>query len=103
MVIIKLQPLREFIEAYPDARASLSQWITTVEQADWGTPNELKAVYPNASLVANDRVVFNISGNKYRLVGLIIYRVRTVFSRFIGTYSAYDQLDVAPLKYLSLC
>lgn len=57
MVIIKLQPLREFIEAYPDARASLSQWIITVEQADWGTPNELKAVYPNASLVANDRVV----------------------------------------------
>jgi mRNA interferase HigB len=94
MVIIKLQPLREFLEAYPDARASLSQWISTVEKADWGTPNQLKAVYPNASLVANDRVVFNISGNKYRLVVLIIYRVRTVFIRFIGPHSAYDQLDV---------
>jgi len=55
----------------------------------------LKAVYPNASLVANDRVIFNISGNKYRLVVLIIYRVRTVFIRFIGAHSAYDQLDVA--------
>lgn len=95
MVIIKLQPLREFIEAYPDARASLSQWITTAEQADWGTPNELKAVYPNASLVANDRVVFNISGNKYRLVVLVIYRVRTIFIRFIGTHASYDLLDVS--------
>jgi mRNA interferase HigB len=87
--------LREFIEAHPDARASLSQWITTVEQADWGIPNELKAVYPNASLVANDRVVFNISGNKYRLVVLVIYRVRTIFIRFIGTHATYDTLDVS--------
>ena len=94
MVIIKLQPLREFIEVHPDARTSLSQWITTVEQADWGTPNELKAVYPSASVVANDRVVFNIGGNKYRLVVLIIYRVRTIFIRFIGTHGEYDQLDV---------
>jgi len=94
MVIIKLQPLREFLEAHPDARASLSQWITTAEQADWGTPNELKAVYPNASVVANDRVVFNIGGNKYRLVVLIIYRVRTIFIRFIGPHSEYDRLDV---------
>ncbi len=66
-----------------------------MEQADWGTPNELKAVYPNASLVANDRVLFNISGNKYRLVVLIIYRVRTVFIRFIGTHATYDTLDVS--------
>lgn len=94
MVIIKLQPLREFLEAHPDARASLGQWISTVEQADWGALNELKAVCPRASLVANDRVVFNISGNKYRLVVLIIYRVRTVFIRFIGPHSAYDHLDV---------
>ena len=95
MVIIKLQPLREFMAAYPDARLGLSQWIQTAEQADWGTPNELKAVYPSASLVGNDRVVFNIGGNKYRLVVLVIYRVRTVFVRFIGPHRAYDQLDVA--------
>jgi mRNA interferase HigB len=66
-----------------------------VEQADWRTPNELKAVYSNALLVANDRVVFNIRGNKYRLVVLIIYRVRTIFIRFIGTHAAYDLLDVS--------
>lgn len=79
MVIIKLQLLREFMATHLDARPGLSQWMHTVEQADWGTPNDLKAVYPNASLVGNDRVVFNIGGNKYRLVVLIIYRVRTIF------------------------
>ena len=80
---------------YSDARPSLSQWMKTIEQADWGTPHDLKAVYPNASLVGNDRVVFNIGGNKYRLVVLIIYRVRTVFGRFMGPHSAYDQVDVS--------
>jgi mRNA interferase HigB len=94
MVIIKLQPLREFIEAHPDARASLNQWIMAIEQADWGTPNDLKAIYSNASLVANDRAVFNIGGNKYRLAVLVIYWVRTIFIRFIGTYAAYDLLEV---------
>lgn len=79
---------------YPDAAPSLKQWMATVKLANWGTPNELKAVYPNASLVGNDRVVFNIGGNKYRLVVRIIFPVRTVFIRFIGTHHAYDLLDV---------
>ena len=93
MVIIKLQPLREFIEAHSDARTSLSQWITTVEQANWGTPNELKAVYPNASLVANDRVVFNIGGNKYRLVVRVAYSHQRVLVKFVGTHAEYDKID----------
>ena len=68
-----------------------------MKQANWGTPNELKAVYSSASLVANDRVVFNISGSKYRLVVLIIYRVRTVLISFIGPYSANYQPDVTTI------
>lgn len=80
---------------HPDAATGIKQWIATVQQANWGTPNELKVVYPNASLVANDRVVFNIGGNKYRLVVRIAYSVRTIYIRFIGTHSAYDQIDVA--------
>lgn len=83
--------------AHPDAASNLKQWIVTVKQADWGTPNELKAVYPTASVVANDRVVFNIGGNKYRLVVRVVYPVRTLFVRFIGTHRAYDQIDVATI------
>lgn len=83
--------------AHPDARPSLNQWMETVELARWGTPNELKAVYPNASLVANGQVVFNIGGNKYRLVVAIIFPVRTVFVRFIGSHSAYNQIDVTTI------
>ena len=74
--------------AHPDARPFLNQWIATVRAADWKNPNEVKAVYANASLVANDRVVFNVGGNKYRLVVFIIYPVRTLFVRFIGTHRA---------------
>ena len=94
MIIITVKPLREFVATHPDAAASLNLWIATVKQADWGTPNELKGVYPGASLVANSRVVFNIAGNKYRLVVRVIFPVRTVFVRFIGTHSAYDKIDV---------
>ena len=82
---------------HPDSAASLKQWMATVKLANWGTPNELKVVYPNASLVGNDRVVFNIGGNKYRLVVRIVFPVRTVFIRFIGSHRAYDQLDVATI------
>lgn len=95
MVIITQQPLKKFMAAHPDSASGLKQWMATVKLADWGTPNELKAVYPNASLVTNDRVVFSISGNKYRLVVRIVYPVRTIFIRFIGTHSAYDLVDVA--------
>ena len=75
---------------YPDAATSLRQWMATVTDANWGTLNELKAVYPAASLVGNDRVVFNIGGNKYRLIVRIVFPVRTIFIRFIGTHRAYD-------------
>ena len=68
--------------AYPDSASGIKQWMATVKLANWGTPNELKAVYSNASLVTNDRVVFNIGGNKYRLVVRIVYPVRTIFYPF---------------------
>lgn len=97
MVIITQKPLKQFMAAHPDAEANLKQWIATVLRADWGTPNELKAVYPSASLVANGRVIFNVSGNKYRLVVVVIYPARTLFVRFIGSHSEYDQIDVTTI------
>ena len=97
MTIITLTPLKRFMAAHPDARPFLNQWIATVRAADWKNPNEIKVVYANASLVANDRVVFNVGGNKYRLVVFIIYPVRTLFVRFIGTHREYDFIDVATI------
>lgn len=97
MVIIKPRPLLDFMAAHPDAAPSLKQWMATAKVASWGTPNEVRAVYANASVVSNDRVVFNIGGNKYRLVVRIAYSVRTVYIRFIGTHHAYDQIDAVTI------
>jgi mRNA interferase HigB len=95
MVIIKPKPLKEFMEKHPDARVSLQDWIDTVQQASWSNFNDLKADFPNASLVGNDRVVFNIRKGYYRLIVLVVFRVRTVYVRFIGSHADYDRLDAS--------
>ena len=70
-------------------------WFAEAHRAYWRGPAELKARYPSASVVANNRVVFNIGGNKYRLVVAIRYDARIVFIRFIGTHRQYEKIDVA--------
>jgi mRNA interferase HigB len=94
MRIISRKKLREFWEQHPDARASLESWFVDVKQADWETTNDIKTIYRNASFIANNRVVFNIKGNKYRLVIAIQYTLRIVYIRFVGTHQEYDVIDV---------
>ena len=94
MRVISRKALREFWTIHPDAQQSLQAWFADVKQADWGSPVEIKAIYRNASIVANNRVVFNIKGNKYRLVVAIQYEFKIVYIRFIGTHQEYDKVDV---------
>jgi mRNA interferase HigB len=79
-----------------DAEADLTAWYNVVKgkKCDWATPADVKASYGNASIVTNNRVVFNIHGNKYRLVVKINYPARIVFIRWIGTHAEYDKIDV---------
>jgi mRNA interferase HigB len=93
MRTISRKMLREYWELHPDARASLESWFADVKQADWKSPDDIKSIYRNASFVANNRVVFNIKGNKYRLVVAIQYTYRIVYIRFIGTHQEYDNID----------
>ncbi len=95
MRIIARRTLREYWEKHPDAEQPLRTWYTTVRQADWQTPSEVKKTYRTASFIGNDRVVFNIKGNNYRLVVVVVYRHRAVYIRFIGTHREYDGIDVA--------
>lgn len=95
MRIIARRTLREFWEKYPDAEQPLRTWYTTVRQADWKTPSDVKRAYRTASLIGNDRVVFNIKGNNYRLVVVVVYRHHAVYIRFIGTHRAYNDINVA--------
>ena len=73
MRIIAIRPLREFWTDHADAEAALRAWHADAKQADWKTPEDIKATYANASIVGNNRVVFNIRGNTYRLIVSVNY------------------------------
>ena len=94
MVIIAWSAIAAFYQEYPDAKNALENWYDITEEADWSNINDVKKTFNSADYVGNDRIVFNIKGNKYRLVALVIFRTRTVFIRFVGTHSAYDKVDV---------
>jgi mRNA interferase HigB len=94
MRIVAKRALREFWKRYPDAEEPLLAWYREVEAEDWDTPAKVKAKYRNASVVGDNRVVFNIKGNNYRLVVKINYRYRVVYVRFVGTHPEYDAVDV---------
>jgi len=93
--IISRKTLRLFWEDHPDARQALQAWYADVKHAHWKSPIDIKQAYRNASLIANNRVVFNIRGNKYRVIVAVQYKLKIVFIRFVGTHQAYDQVDAA--------
>ena len=97
MRIISRRILREFLEQHPDAAISLQTWFHDVERTTWTSPADIKAVYRNASFLANNRIVFNIKGNHYRLVVLVVYQHSVVYIRFVGTHEEYDRIDAATI------
>ena len=97
MRIISRRALREFWERHPDAEQSLRAWYQDARRAHWRSPAAIKRVYANASVVANDRVVFNVKGNRYRLVTAINYRFEICYIRFVGTHQEYDRIDVTTI------
>lgn len=100
MRVIALRTLRQFWETHPrggEAEAALLAWHTEAARADWATPAEVKVQYRNASVLKNGRVVFNVAGNKFRLVVRINYPYRVVYVRFVGTHSEYDAIDAATI------
>jgi len=96
MRIISRKTLRQFWEKadYADAEQPLKAWFREASSADWARPAAIKAAFGTASIVANNRVVFNIGGNKYRLVVKVNYPYRVLYVRFIGTHAQYDRIDV---------
>jgi mRNA interferase HigB len=96
MRIIARKTLRQFWEraGLHDAEQPLRAWFAEARKAQWKTPAAVKAQYRSASFVGSDRVIFNIHGNKYRLVVAIRYDLGICFIRFIGTHLQYDKIDV---------
>ena len=95
MRIITRAALRDFWEIHPDSEQALKTWFQVTKIADWESPDDIRLLYPNAKLsfLRNNRVIFGICGNKYRLVVKIEYTKKLVFIRFVGTHAEYDKID----------
>jgi mRNA interferase HigB len=93
MRVIAKKILREFWKKHTDSEHQLKTWYKEASKAIWTNPSEIKSEYPKASILKAGRVVFNIYGNKYRLVVDINYERQWVFIRFIGTHTEYDKID----------
>jgi mRNA interferase HigB len=95
MRVISKKTLKEFYENpfYKDSKDSLEAWHNEALKANWNNPNEIKEKYANASNVGNNRIVFNIHRNKYRLIVKINYPAKIIFIRFVGTHEQYDDID----------
>jgi len=91
--IIAKRALRAFWDDHPQAKPPLEAWHQEVGRADWNGPGALKTQFRSASLLRDHRVVFNIAGNRYRLLVKINYPYRVVYIRFIGTHAEYDRID----------
>jgi len=96
MRIVAKSTLKKFWEQPEcrDARGALQSWHEEALRSTWTSPQAVKAHYRNASICGNNRVVFNVSGNKYRLVVEMQYRAGIVWVKFIGTHAQYDKIDV---------
>ena len=96
MHVISRKTLIDFYSTkeFTDSKGHLESWYYEAKHAVWTSPAEVKEQYRSASILKNNRIVFNIAGNKYRLVVRINFESKTIFIRFIGTHKEYDKIDV---------
>ena len=80
-------------QVYKDSEQPLKEWYQEVSKADWKSPNEVKAQFGNVSVIGNKRLVFNIAGNKYRLIVSVNFKYRCMYVCFLGTHKQYDKVN----------
>ena len=95
MRVIPISTLRAFWSKHSDAQTPLMAWYALASRSQWRSPSDIKEAYRNASFTANNRVVFNIKGNDYRLVVLVRYDKGLLFVKFVGTHAQYDKIDAS--------
>jgi mRNA interferase HigB len=93
MRVISRKHLSDLAKRHPGAKAELDAWFHEAEAAEWANPAQLRQQYGTASILKGSRAVFNICGNKYRLVVSINYPYSVVYVRFAGTHAEYDNID----------
>ena len=97
--IIARKTLFDYCKRYPLAALALQEWYHELIQCDFKNFNDLKRVYGNASMVADDRIVFNIMGNKYRLLIRIVFEFKAIQIKWFGTHEEYDKIDVTRTNF----
>ncbi len=99
MKIISKKTLKDFYEtaSYSDSKNALEAWHREVSKLDWNNPNEIKLIYTSAGILDDEKVVFNIAGNKYRLIVKINYHAKIMFIKFVGTHKQYDKVNIKEL------
>ena len=99
MQIIAKSRLRDFWERHPQSRRPLSEWYKLVSSAKWSGPSDVKATFGNAvDFVADNRIIFDISGNKFRLIVHVAYSYQRVLIKFVGTHADYDRIDAESIE-----
>jgi mRNA interferase HigB len=98
MRVIALRAVREFWSRHADSEQPLRAWFHDASKATWRSPHDIKNVYRNASIINDERVVFNIKGNEYRIIVSINYKHQIVFIKFVGTHTEYDRVDAATVE-----
>jgi len=93
VVVIAKMILQEFGKSHADAIEPLNDWWAKTRKADWATLQDIRNTFNSVDYVGNDRYVFNIKGNKYRLVAMIFFDIRTIYIRYVGTHTNYDKID----------
>ena len=97
---ISKSKLLERCNTFPDVKQALLHWYNIVSKSNWKSPNELKKVFQNASVINDKRVVFNIRGNNYRLIVDIEYRIGLLFIIDVLTHKEYDKINIKNIKYV---
>jgi mRNA interferase HigB len=93
MQIIARRTLKQFWAKHPQAGAPLRSWFSVVAKASWQGPADIKVRFGTADFVSDNRVIFDIGGNKYRLVVQVSYTYQRVLVKFVGTHAEYDKID----------
>ena len=93
MRVISKKTLREFWERHSQSEQALKSWYHEAMMANWSGPHDVKSEYPSVSILGDNRLVFNINGNSFRLVVKINYDYQLIWIRFVGTHAAYDKVD----------
>lgn len=97
MRIFSEKPLKDYADRHPEAKSAIQDWIRNVKECRWQSLADIKTKFNSVDYVGNQRYVFNIKGNDYRLVVVIQFRPQFVYVRFIGTHAEYDRIDCSTI------